>query len=127
MFGTGKSRRRLHRLTSIFVLFAAAFVVLSFAAAASNESSLQSEKSMLAGEVIAVDHVHNLQTLTLRSDEIGQFPSGNKLNIYLTPKTEVVVCDRYLPAKDITVNSNATVTYHEERGLAVADSIAEQC
>ncbi len=120
-------RRRFHLLAGFVLLILGAFVVLSYAVAASNQYVMPNEKTMLTGEIVAFSQARQLQILTLRSNEIGQFPFDNKMNVYLTKGTEVVICDKDQPAKDITVNREATVTYHEVRGLAVADSIAERC
>ncbi len=114
-------------LTGFIILIAAALIVLSFTNTAFTRGSMQTgEKVALKGEIVTVDNGHHLRTLTLRSDEIGRYPS-DKLNIFLNQGTKVKVCGMREPAKDIRVSRNATIVYHELGGLAVADSVSERC
>jgi hypothetical protein len=65
--------------------------------------------------------------LKLRSENMGNFPNDS-LNIFLNRSTTVKICSERKPSKDINVNGNTSVTYHEVRGwLPVADAVTEQC
>ena len=107
------------------VLVAVLFV-LSFASAPLAQGSMMGDRSSLKGEIVAIDNVHNAQTMTLRSQYVGQFPNDT-LNIFLHKDTKLKICDASKPLKDLSVDRNANVTYHEVGGVAVADSISEQC
>jgi len=115
----------IYLLIGFVVLTVAALFVLSLTNTAFTEGMVEGN-GPLTGEVIAVDSGLHLGTLTLRSDEIGQYPN-DKLNIFLSKDTEVKVCDMSEPAKDIAVGRDVTIDYHEIGGLAVADSVAERC
>jgi len=111
----------------LFVLIVAALFVLSFTNTALTQGTMPvKEQGYLTGEVVAVDTGHHLGTLTLRSDEIGQFPNDT-LNVFLRQNTDVKVCGTHEPAKDIAVGRTATIMYHDVSGLTVANSIAERC
>jgi hypothetical protein len=84
------------------------------------------DKGTVKGEVVAIDNAHNMRTMTLRSDQIGQFPN-NELNLFLNHDTTFKVCNANEPFKDMSVDRTATVTYHEVGGVAVANSISEHC
>ncbi len=116
-------------LTGLIVLIAAALIVLSFANTAFTftRGSMQGgEKVALKGEVVAIDNMRHLTVLTVQSNEIGRFPN-DRINIFLKPYTMAKICKVTEPAKDIKVNRNATIKYHELGGLAVADSVSERC
>ncbi len=115
-------------LTGLVVLVAAALIVLSFANTAFTRGSMQAgEKvALIKGEVVAIDTVRHLTVLTVQSGEIGQFPN-DQMHIYLNPNTMVKICKATEPAKDIKVDYNATIKYHELGGLAVANSASERC
>ena len=115
----------IYLLIGFVVLTVAALFVLSFTNTAFTEGMAEGE-GPLTGEVIAVDSGPHLGTLTLRSDEIGQYPN-DKLNIFLSKDTEVKACDMSEPGKDIAVGRDVMIEYHEVGGLAVADSVAERC
>lgn len=108
------------------VMALAVIFFLSFANAAVAQAGMESESNVLTGEVMAVNPVHGATTLTLISGQIGQFPN-NEMNIFLNGDTKVKVCSEREPVNDISVSRNATVTYHEVGGVAVAEQISEQC
>ncbi len=122
---TGRPARALIYLTGLVVLIVAAVFVLSVTGTAFSKGSMP-EKGTLKGEVVAIDNGHHLETLTLRSEKIGQFPN-DKLNIFLNKSTRVRICNMREPARDIKVSRNAIVSYHELQGLAVANSVSERC
>ncbi len=113
-------------LTVIFAVIVASLLVVSFANTAFALGSMKVDSGSLKGEVVAVNDVHNAQTLTLQSSQIGRFPN-DKLNIFLNRSTKVKVCNANEPIKDIKVGHSATVKYHELGGVAVADLISERC
>lgn len=113
-------------LSVLLIVAVAALFVMSLTDTAFALGVMPGDRGTLKGEVVAVDHVHNANTVTLLSGRIGQFPN-DKLNIFLTKDTKLKVCNMSEPLKDIRVGSNATVKYHERGGVAVADSIAERC
>ncbi len=115
---------RLFSVLSVMTL--AVIFLLSFTNAALAQGNMLSDRGALTGEVMAVDHVHNATTLTLVSDQIGQFPN-NELNIFINKDTKIQVCKADEPMKDLGVSRNAKVTYHEVGGVAVAKRITEQC
>jgi hypothetical protein len=80
----------------------------------------------LQGEVVAVDNLHNMSMLTLQSQKIGQFPN-DQINIFMNNDTAVKICNARKPEKDIAVDRNATITYHEVQGLPLADRVTEKC
>lgn len=121
-------RPGMKRVMAVFIMIAAA-VLLSMSLADITLAKGRSEGavSTIQGEVVAVDNLHSMNMLTLRSGEIGAFPNDS-LNIFMNGSTKVTVCNAHEPAKDIDVSRNATVTYHEVNGwLAVTDSIVEGC
>ncbi len=130
MIVRSKNRKRapemIYLLTGLFVLIAAAVFVLSMTNTALSRGFLQGEKGALKGEVVAFDNSHHLKTLTVQSDEIGPYPNDT-LHVYLNKNTSVKVCKMPEPAKDIALNRNAAIMFHEVAGLAVADSISEKC
>ncbi len=114
-------------LTGLFVLAAAAVIVLAYTNTAMTQGMIPGEKNVLTGEIVAIDNGHQVKALTLRSADIGTYPD-NAVNVFVTKNTEVKICDMREPARDIAVSRDATVTYHEVRGwMAVATSISERC
>jgi hypothetical protein len=114
-------------LADILVLIAVALVVVSFVESAFAAVPLQgSRTNTLRGEIVAVDNVGYVTVLTVRSAQIGPFPN-NELNIFTNQNTMVKICKEREPARDINVGSNATITYHEEGRVAVANKILERC
>lgn len=120
--GAGAARRTV----AAAVMAVAAIFFLSLADATVAQAGMQSESNTLTGEVMAVNPVRGATTLTLISSQIGQFPN-NELNIFLNSNTKVKVCSEREPVNDINVSRNATVTYHEVGGVAVAEQVSEQC
>jgi hypothetical protein len=119
-------------VTRFVVLAAIAFFFLSFMHTAMHTAFSQGRtqgggSETLKGDVVAVDNLHNVKMLTLRSGEIGKFPN-NSLNIFLNRDTRVKICNAREPVKDINVDRKATVIYHEVRGLRpLASSVSEPC
>ena len=130
MIGNSISRKRSseekYLLAGSVVLIVASLFVLSLTSTALTQGMMMSEKESLTGEIVAVDNSHNLKTLTIRSDEIGQYPNDT-VNIFLSKDTDVKLCTMNDPAEDITVSRDVTIMYHEVSGLAVADRVSEQC
>lgn len=121
-----RSSTAAHLLAGLFIATIAVLFVMSFAGVVYAQVGMQGDRGSLKGEVVAIDHVHNAQTITLRSGQGGQFPNDT-LNIFLNKDTKLNVCAVREPLKDMSVDHNATVTYHELGGVAVAASISEQC
>jgi len=131
MIGNSISRKRSSRaiylVTGSFVLVVATFLVFTVInTGLSQAMMMQGDKDSLTGEIVAVDNSHNLKTLTIRSDEIGQYPNDT-VNIFLSKDTDVKLCTMNDPAEDIIVSRDVTIVYHEVSGLAIADSVSEQC
>ncbi len=109
-----------------------ALVVLSFAAiltlymTSSAAPQGSAKESTIKGEVYSMTAGRHLGTITLLSEKLGAYPN-NELNIFLIKSTKVNICSVREPEKDIAANRTATVKYHELQGLAVADSVSEQC
>lgn len=123
----GKGLSSVAFLTGLFLLVVAALLVLPPATTVLSQQILPGvDKKVVTGGVVAVENSSRLTTLTLRSPEIGRFPN-NEVNIFLSPSTPVQICDDRGPARDLLAGRRATIMYHEERGLAVADSVAERC
>ena len=116
----------IYHLTGLVVIIVTALLVLSLANTAFTKEMMQSEKGPLTGEIVAVDNGYDLQMLTVRSDQIGQYPNDT-MNIFLNKNTNVNICSAQEPTADITVNRTATIMYHEVAGLAVADRVMEKC
>ena len=113
-------------LADLLLLLMAVLVVVSFVNTASAVTAgMQGDRS-ITGEVVTVDHGPQAGTLTLRSNQIGQFPN-DKLNIFINQNTRVQVCNEKEPVSHMQVDRNATVLYHEAGGVLVADSIHERC
>ncbi len=130
MLGTSMTKKGSVNAISVatfIALIVAAILVISFANLAFAKGGLQGgEKGALRGEVVAVDNLHKMGMLTLRGSSIGNFPN-DELNIFVNHDTKVKICGEREPFKDINASRNATVAYHEVSGLAVADSVSEQC
>ncbi len=111
-------------VTTVAVIF-----LLSITNAAFAQGSMEGDwgtLNTLKGDVISIDHLQNATILTLIAGQAGKSPN-DKLNIVLTPDTNVKVCKADEPSKDISVKRNVTVTYHELGGIAVAERISEAC
>jgi hypothetical protein len=123
-----KSDKAALFLTGFFVLLVSAIFVMSLTSTTSVAGSMQvGQNDTVKGEVVAVDNLHHIGMMTVRSEGIGNFPN-DKLNIFLDENTTVKICNEREPSKDIDVSRNATVTYHEVRGwLPVADAVSEHC
>ena len=130
MIGTSIRRKissnAMYLLVGSVVSIVTALLVLSVTSTALSQGMMPGDKDSLTGEIMAVDNSHNLKTLTIRSDEIGQFPNDT-VNIFLSKDTDVKLCTMNDPAEDIMVSRDVIITYHEVSGLAVADSVSEQC
>lgn len=132
---TNKSKARKGRasklgllLMGFFGLAMTAVFAVSIANTTFAEGSMQTgQDKNVTGEVVSIDNLHDLRMVTLRSESIGTFPN-DRLNIFVNKNTKVEVCNAREPFKDIGIDRNATVTYHEVKGLLpVADSISEKC
>ncbi len=123
-----KSDKATRILTGFFVLLVSAIFTMSFTNTTSAAGSMQGgQNETVNGEVVAVDNLHHIGILTLRSEGFGNFPN-DRMNIFLDRNTTVKICNEREPSKDIDVSRDATVTYHEVRGwLPVADAVTEQC
>ncbi len=127
MIGNSRSSSMtIYHLTGLVVIIVTALLVLSLANTAFTKEMIKNEKGSLTGEIVAVDNGYNLQMLTIRSAQIGQYPNDT-LNIFLNKNTSVNICSAQEPTADITVNRTATIMYHEVAGLAVADRVMEKC
>lgn len=114
-------------LTGLIVLVVSALFILSLAnTALSLQIEQGADKNVVTGGVVAVENGSHLSTMTLRSSEIGLYPH-NEMNIFVSPNTKVLICNEREPFKELRAGSSATIQYHEEGGLAVADSVAERC
>ncbi len=125
MFGIGKINMK-NLLPMILATMVASLLIFSVANNAFAAVAMQGDRGSLKGEVVAVNQVHNAQTLTLRSSQIGQFPNDQQ-NIFMNKDTRVKVCNVREPNKDLKVDHSAVVKYHEVGGVAVASIIAERC
>ena len=113
---------------AVFVMIVVAILLsISLVGVTIAKAGSEHMESTIQGEVVAVDNLHSMKMLTLRSDEIGAFPNDS-LNIFLDSNTKVMVCNAPVSAEDINVSRNASVTYHEVRDwLVVADKITQGC
>ncbi|HXY61471.1 MAG TPA: hypothetical protein VEJ22_00930 [Nitrospirota bacterium] len=129
MSGNSISRKRaskaIYLLTGSVVLIVAAFLVLALTNTALTQS-MMGDKDSLTGQIVAVDDSHNLKTLTIISDELGKYPTDT-ITIFLSKGTDVKLCTMNDPAEESMVTRDVTIEYHEVSGLAVADSVSEQC
>jgi len=114
-------------LTGLFIVAVSALFILSLANSALSLQIVQGgDKIVVTGGVVAVENGSHLSTMTLRSSEIGLYPN-NEMNIFVSPNTNVLICNERELFKDLRAGRSATILYHEEGGLAVADSVAERC
>ncbi len=113
-------------LPIILAITVASLLIFSVTNNAFAAAAMMGDRGSLKGEVVAVNQVHNAQTLTLRSSQIGQFPN-DQLNIFMNKDTKVKVCNVREPYKDLRADHSVVVKYHELGGVALADSIAERC
>jgi hypothetical protein len=112
--------------TGLALLAVAVLFVMSFVNLPSVQAKLIGDRGTISGEVTAVDNLPHMGVLTLQSSQIGRFPNDT-LNIFTNNKTKVMVCKAYEPLKDLKVDHNARVAYHEVGGVAVAKTITEKC
>ncbi len=115
----------------VFVAFIAVFAVLLFVLSFGNtvlagSYSPERDKDSLQGEIVALDNSNHIITLTLRSEDIGNFPNDT-MNIFLNRDTKVKVCSVSEPARDINVGRNAEIRYHVSGSVIVADALSERC
>jgi hypothetical protein len=114
-------------LTGLFILVVSALFILSLANTALSLQIVQGgDKNVVTGGVVAVENGSDLSTMILRSSEIGLYPH-DEMNIFVSPKTKVLICNDREQFNDLRAGSSATIQYHEEGGIAVADSVAERC
>lgn len=77
----------------LFALLFTVFIAMSYASnvlAAVNMQKGQMDNTV-RGEVVAVDNLHPLRILTLRTEDIGEFPNDS-LNIFLNQNTILKIC-----------------------------------
>jgi hypothetical protein len=103
-------------------LFVALILVLSYSRTALAQQSLQENRGSLGGQIVGIRTVNNMPAVTLRLGAV----QNDTLTIFLNKDTKLQVCNESYPLM-WTVNHDATVTYHELGGVAVADSIYEKC
>ncbi len=108
------------------VLITAILLVTGASSMASAWGNAQSKEGSLQGEIVSMDNVNHIKTLTIRSGEIGSFPN-DELNVFLNRDTMVKMCGKPEPARDLKTGFNAKIEYHESGGVPVADVIAERC
>ncbi len=126
---TRKSSTKAAALAVLFsMLIVATMVTLVSANSMIPQARMQgNEGETLQGEIVGIYNLHTLEMVTLRGEELGNFPT-DKVNVFVNKSTKIEVCNAPEPFKDINMNRDATVTYHEVgAGLAVADRISEQC
>ncbi|HUJ17635.1 MAG TPA: hypothetical protein VL197_06550 [Nitrospirota bacterium] len=127
MIGRGPARAATV-LAGLLVLIAAVLLFMSLTTLAANSQGMMKsgQERTLIGEIVAVDNVNNITVLTLRSDDLGEYPSDT-VSIFLNARTGVLICNSGDSAQDLTAYRDAIVTYHELAGFAVADTVYEQC
>jgi hypothetical protein len=64
--------------------------------------------------------------LTVRSAQISTIPN-NELIIFTNQNAMEKICREREPARGINIGNNATIDYHEEGRVAVANKILEHC
>jgi hypothetical protein len=128
MTGSLKKWRGSGKATKLLIsLFGVVLLAMSFVNTVSASGNWQERyKGSLRGEVVSVNTVNHITTLTLRSEEIGNFPNDT-MNIFLNRDTKVKSCNASEPARDINVGRNATIQYHVSGGVIVADALSERC
>ena len=112
-------------LAAFLIMAVASLFIASFMNVALAEGGMQVDKVILKGEVVGIGNAHNVKTLLLRPERVWEFPSGT-MKVYMNKDTKLQVCNESKPLM-WTEGRNATVIYHEVEGVAVADSISEQC
>ncbi len=111
---------------AILVLIAVSFVTISLVRPALAAPVLpDSGINTLQGRIVAVDNSGYMTILTVRSPEIGRYPN-NEMNVFTNDETVAKICSSREPAKDVRTG-NATISYQEVGGVAVARSISERC
>ncbi len=113
-------------LAVLAVLISAILFVTDYSNRASAWGKASTKEGSLQGEIVSMDNVNHIKTLTIRSGEIGSFPN-DELNVFLSRNTAVKVCGEREPAKDLKTGFNAKIRYHELGGVPVADVISERC
>ncbi len=126
-----RTKKKIHAdaitfLALVAVLITAILSVMAYSGRASAWGSGQAKEGALQGEIVSMDNVNHIQTLTIRSGEIGSFPN-DELNVFLNRDTIVKMCGKREPARDLKTDSNAKIGYHESGGVPVADVISERC
>ncbi len=117
------------RMPAFLPALLAVLLTVLFAASSSRVSAAAAGRGgedTVRGEIVAVDTVNHIQTLTVRSGTIGGFPN-DELNIFLNKNTSVKMCSEKEPAMDLKVGRSATIEYHESGGVPVADAVSERC
>ena len=98
-------------MAAFIVVFVALLFVVSFGNTVHARSyPTEWDKGFLQGEIVAVDNLNHITTLTLRSEDIGNFPNDT-MSIFLNRDTKVKVCIASEPAKDINVHRKAEIEY----------------
>jgi hypothetical protein len=113
-------------LALLMVLIAAILLVTAYSSNASAWGNGQAKEGSLQGEIVSIDTVNHVETLTIVSGKIGSFPN-DELNVFLNRDTAVKMCGKREPAKDLKTGFNAKIEYHELGGVPVADVISERC
>ncbi len=114
-------------LAGFLVLVLAALFVISLSSTAlALRSQQQSERGSLKGEIVAVDTMNHVRTVTLRSSAIGKYPN-DEVNVFLNNDTKINVCNAKEPYGDLKTGKNAVIMYQEIGGVPVARSVSEQC
>ncbi len=126
-----RTKKKMHAdaitfLALVAVLITALLFVTAYSSRASAWGNGQTKEGSLQGEIVSMDNVNHIQTLTIRSGEIGNFPN-DELNVFLNRDTMVKMCGKPEPAKDLKTGFNAKIEYHESGGVPVADVISERC
>ncbi len=126
-----RAKKRIHTDAITFLALAAVLItailfVTAYSSRASAWGNGQAKEGYLQGEIVSMDNVNHIKTVTIRSDEIGSFPN-DELNVFLTRDTMVKMCGKREPARDLKTGSNAKIGYHESGGVPVADIISERC
>jgi Cu/Ag efflux protein CusF len=109
-------------LTGLFAVVAAALFATSFAQSAYDEGKMISFK----GEVTAIDPA--AKTFAVRSIESAKSEPAitlkGELTFAMDEGTKVKECDKDMAFSDLKVGDRISVSYHEEEGKSLADSIA---
>jgi hypothetical protein len=116
------TKHRVRIQAGLFMMTVASMLILSSYGAAMSQENTQADMGVLSGSIVGISNVNNMQVVTLR---LGNFPQDT-LNIFLNKDAKFQVCNESRPLA-WTEGREATVTYHELGGLAIADSIYEKC